>query len=139
MVRHFSLRLPLILLLIIGVAGCSAIKKSDAQERVEVADNETLVSYLRTQGLSMLDNGPVTAPEMTEPGHSYTLTTGGELYVFEFPNEANTLVDVGWLERGREVEGQMHLYRKNKLVVVYLGDDPRVERALTRALGSRIS
>ena len=129
----------LMLLLISEFSGCSALREGNSREHINVEDNTSLVSYLRSQGLSMLDNGPVTAPEMTEPGHFYTFTTGGELYVFEFPNSANTLVDVGWLERGREVESKAHLYRKDTLVVIYLGDDPRVERALTQALGSRIS
>lgn len=127
------------LILAAGISGCQMLKQSDSRERVNVEDNASLVSYLRSQGLSMLDNGQVTAPEMTEPGHFYTFMTGGELFVFEFPNSANTLVDVGWLERSREIESKGRLYRKDRLVVVYFGDDPRVERALTQALGSRIS
>ena len=135
--------LPLCLLLLsLSLAACSSFRQTNEenQELAEsITDTQTLVDYLVEQNVNLQDNGPFQDPGLTTPGHAFTVTSGGDLFVFEYPNGGDALVDIAAREVQREVRQERQVYRKEGLVVVYYGDDPRVERALTRVMSSRSS
>lgn len=128
------------LLVLSLVAGCASMERSEADRaRAEaVEDTETLLEYLVYNDIAMMNHGPFSSDRLTVPGYRFTIYSGGELYIFEYPNGADALVDVGWLERERGIEAERHLYRKENLVALYYGEDPRVTRALNRSMGSQI-
>ena len=94
---------------------------------------------LQENNISLLDHGPFISQEMSVTGYEYTPLSGGILRVFKYPTDADALADVSQAERRRDVRQPRHLYRKKDLVVIYEGDDPRIERALLRIFGSRLA
>lgn len=112
--------------------------KSDVDPET-ITDAASLAAYLRENYVSLLEHGPIISPELSVPGYEYTPVSGGTLQVFKYPTDADALADIARFERGRNVRQALHLYRKLDLIVLYRGDDPRIERALIRVLGSRIA
>lgn len=127
----------LMLTLVLATAACAHLKSDVDPEAITDADS--LVEYLRENEVSLLEHGPIVSPQLSVPGYEYTPTSGGTLQVFKYPTDADALTDVVRLERGRDVRQAWQLYRKADLVVLYRGDDPRIERALIRVFGSRIA
>ena len=127
----------LVVLLALASAACARLK-TDA-DPATVTDAESLAEYLRESHVQLLDHGPFISPTMSVPGYEYTPTSGGSLQVFKYPTDGDALNDVTLLDKNRDVRRSPHLYRKKDLVVIYFGDDPRMEAALLRVFGSRIA
>ncbi len=127
----------LVFLLALAIAGCARLKTD--VDPVTITDAESLAEYLQENHISLLDHGPFISQQMSVPGYEYTPLSGGILRVFKYPTDADALADVAQIERGRDVRQPRHLYRKKDLVVIYQGDDPRIELALVRVFGSRIA
>lgn len=133
----------LVLVSVISVSGgCAAIRKDAERTRADresVTDAETLSSYLRKNGVSLMYDGPFTSTFMTTPGESFTVMSGGQLYVFKYKTTADALGSTQWAKQtwGGRPE-RMQMYRKDTLVVVYVGDDPKTTSTLLRIMGSQI-
>ena len=129
----------LVFLLGLAAAGCARLKTDTDVDADTITDAKSLAEYLRENNVSLLDHGPFVSQEMSVPGYEYTPLSGGVLRVFKYPTDADALSDVARVEKGRDVRQPRHLYRKADLVVIYEGDDPRIELALVRVFGSRIA
>ena len=127
----------LVLLLAMTSAACARLKTDVDPETI--TDAASLADYLQENYVGLLDEGPFISPTMSVPGHAYTPTSGGTLHVFKYPTDADALTDVTLLDKQRDARNSPHLYRKADLVVIYWGDDPRLETALLRVFGSRIA
>ena len=126
-----------VLLVALVLVGCA--QTNTAVEADTITDATSLAEYLRESNISLLDQGPSLSQQMSVPGNVYTVVSGGVLRVFKYPTDADALADIAQLERGRNVRRTRHLYRKADLVVIYEGDDPRMQQALLRVFGARIS
>lgn len=126
-----------VLALVLATAACTHVKSDVDPETI--TDAESLAAYLRKNKVSLLEQGPIISPRMSVPGYEYTPVSGGTLQVFKYPTDADALADVAKFERGRDIRQPLHLYRKRDLVVLYLGDDPRIERVLMQVLGARLA
>ena len=135
--NHLVLSAALMLLLVLATAGCARLKTDVDPDTI--TDVESLVEYLEERQISLLDHGPFVSQQMSVPGYEYTPLSGGVLRVFKYPTDADALADVAQVERGRDVRQPEQLYRKENLVVIYQGDDPRIELALVHVFGSRIA
>ena len=127
----------LVLLLALATAGCARLKTDVDSDTI--TDVESLVEYLQENNISLLDHGPFISQQMSVTGYEYTPLSGGILRVFKYPTDADALADVSQVERRRDVRQPSHLYRKKDLVVIYEGDDPRIDRVLLRIFGSRLA
>lgn len=108
-------------------------------ERDAVVDSESLMSYLRANNVTVFDNGPYTSAVMKAPGRKFTVMAGGELYTFEFEEARDAIgathfVRENWADRLNVLK----LYRKDTLLVVYLGRDTKVQNHLRQAMGTQV-
>jgi hypothetical protein len=122
-----------ILIVLLAGAGCASLRSDEVPE---ISDAETLRAYLDDLGIGLMYEGPFAAPAMTVPGHAFTVVTGGTLMVFNYPTGADALAATTSARLDQSAGRTDQLYRSDELVVVYRGDDSRVERALIRAMGS---
>lgn len=139
-----SARLLLVIILaLLPLTGCASFKKQQEEakkDRESVTNTETLISYLSKRGISMMDNGPFSSPAMSSSGREYQLMSGGQLLVFQYNKGHDALQNVSWVgDRDREMRDRTYVFRKDTLVVVTVGDNPRLHRALVRVMGSPIS
>ena len=137
MPNRFIVLVAVMLLPALTVAACKSIETDVDPETV--TDVDSLVEYLEGNSVGLLDHGPFVSPMMSVPGYEYTPTSGGTLHIFQYPTAGDALSDVAQIDKGRDPRRSPHLYRKEDLVVLYWGDDPRLETALRRVFGSRIA
>ena len=105
----------------------------------------SLVATLRSAGLSLEDAGMVEQPFFTVPAHVYTVE--GDLQIYEFRSAADAeraaaqvapngtsigTSQVSWM-------AAPHFFRKDRLVVNYLGSSPKVLAELERNLGAQFA
>ena len=137
MPSRLILATALVVLLVLASAACASLKTDVDPETV--IDVDSLIDYLQESHVGLLEHGRFISPTMSVPGYEYTPMSGGTLHVFKYPTAGDALTDVTLLDKGRDVRRSPHLYRKADLVVIYWGDDPRIEAALLRVFGSRIA
>ena len=137
MPNRFIVTAVLMLLLALPHTACTSLKTDT--DPATVTDVDSLVEYLEQNSVALLDHGPFVSPTMSVLGYEYTPTSGGTLQVFQYPTAGDALTDVAQIDKGRDPRNAPHLYRKEDLVVLYWGDDPRLEQALRRVFGSRIA
>ena len=137
MPNRFIVVAVLMLFLVPANIACKSLENDTDPETV--TDVDSLVEYLRESSVALLDHGPFVSQTMSVTGYAYTPTSGGTLHVFQYPTAGDALTDVAQVDKGRDPRRSPHLYRKDDLVVLYWGDDPRLEQALRRVFGSRIA
>lgn len=135
------LALPVLLFgLLLG--GCAGLKKADeeAQEdRKRIVDTNSLISYLQKRGVGLIYEGPFSSSGAMASGEGFQVTSGGQLYVFTYAGGADALQNMSWVNNVRDRSQQVDVYRKEEIVVVSTGDNPRLRRALVRVMGSPVS
>jgi hypothetical protein len=122
------------------VLGCTANQSGNAE-----LTTTSLVASLRSAGLSLEDAGMVEQPFFTVPAHVYTVE--GDLQIYEFRSAADAeraaaevapngtsigTSQVSWM-------AAPHFFRKDRLVVNYLGSSPNVLAELQRILGAQFA
>ena len=133
------LRIPALLLLVVAATACARLKADEGVDPDTIIDTSSLITYLNESHVQLLDHGPIISRQLSVPGYEYTPYSGGTLQVFEYPTDADAIADIARFQRGGRSGQLLHLYRKADLVVIYWGEDPRMELALLRALGTRIA
>ncbi|ARA94368.1 hypothetical protein AWN76_015230 [Rhodothermaceae bacterium RA] len=129
---------PGIVLLLLGLVGCSSFTKSTDEKAAPIQDVNGLVEYLHDRGIAMQYDGPYSGTEATATGQVFTVTSGGQLFIFEYASGGDAITDMDMFQSTTGGRNEAKLWRREKLVVVFSGDDPRVDRALTRVLGAPI-
>ncbi|MCA1620505.1 MAG: hypothetical protein LC795_14590 [Acidobacteria bacterium] len=110
------------------------------------ADAHSLAEALKARGLKVEPAGGVTQPFFSVEGRAFDVE-GENVQVFRYPTEAAARKEaagvspdgsgtatsmVSWV-------GTPHFYRKGRLIVLYVGDNPKVLGALSGALGAQFA
>jgi hypothetical protein len=104
------------------------------------------VSHLQKAGLTVTPAGNITEPFFNVPGH-VILVNGQSVEVFEYRDEAAAQHAAQTVSRNGEQVGNAivdwvampHFYQKGRLIVLYVGDDATVKRALDTVLGPQFA
>ena len=106
----------------------------------------SVVASLTTRGLHLTPGGTLRQPFFTVPATIYSVD-GDDLQIYEYASSDDALRDarkishsgtsvgtskVSWL-------GPPHIYRKNNVMVIYLGDRASVREALVAELGAQFA
>lgn len=127
-------------------AGSGKQKSSRPQAPRGVKDLAALVEALKSQGLNVERAGDVSQPFFSVAGQA--LTVGGEnIQVFQYRTAEAARKEAARVSPdGSSVGTSMmswvstpHFYRKDNLIVLYVGEKEEVLRALQSALGARFA
>jgi hypothetical protein len=110
-----------------------------------VHDLGSLTSRLQTEGMSVVIGGAAHHPFLSVAGQ-VLLVNNQAVEAFQYPSAAALLVDtaditddgcIGTLGGGEAMpwSGPPQLYKSTGLLVIYVGSDATILRALTAALG----
>ena len=124
----------------------SQLPKSERSSTSQVVDYASLHADLRARKLRVKSAGKIVQPFFNVAGR-VILVNGQDLQVFQYPDAARTnaqaalvspdgltvaTTKVHWL-------APPHFYKRGKLLVIYLGDDRDVLRALEGSLGPQFA
>ena len=116
-----------------------------------VADHGSFVDHLRGKGLMVEPVGAVEQPFLHTKGETLRISGGEfaqpiEMQSYDYPDAATAEADVAQIEPNGnpkatmvEWRGTPHWFRKERVVVIYLGDDPAAIKLLTDALGAQFA
>lgn len=110
------------------------------------ADLDTFVRALRARGLKVESAGEVSQPFFTPAGRAFTVA-GENVQVFRYPSVRAAEAEAKQVNaEGTSVGtssamwvGPPHFYRKGRLIVLYLGENADVLKALTSVLGPQFA
>ncbi len=141
------LTISLILVLaIVGLAGCSGKQSPPATHGGAVEDYISLVDSLRASGATVEPAGEMTQPFFSVDG-MVIVVNGADVQVFEYADAAAAeaeaaLVSPDGSSVGTSMVGWVappHFYRAEKLIVLYVGDSETVTDVLESVLGQQFA
>lgn len=132
--RFGSVRwLVVAVLFVVGISGCAGGRA--AAER-EIATDD-VIAHLRTSGIDVQSTGPISQPFLTATGQEYQVTGGGRVQIFEYQSAAGATLDFQQIDTGAmTTAGRPHLFQRENIIAIYIGDTPTVEDALADLLGN---
>lgn len=143
-----SPRLPgvLVILLLLGLAGCGGSSPPPASHGGPVRDYVSLVDHLRTAGATVVPTGTVTQPFLAVTGQVITVN-GEQVQVYEYTNDDDASAEASRISPdGGTVGNAMvdwiappHFYKRSKLLVLYVGTNTPVMRLLETTLGPQFA
>jgi hypothetical protein len=144
-----SSRLPgvfVILLLIIGLAGCGGSSPPPASHGGPVRDYVSLVDHLRAAGATVVPTGTVTQPFFSVTGQ-VTAVNGEQVQVYEYANDDDASAEASRISPDGGTVGTAmvdwvappHFYKEGKLIVLYVGTKVSVMRILETVLGPQFA
>jgi hypothetical protein len=118
-------------------------------DSLDVNDQYGLVEFtdaLRLDGQSVEINGPVDQPFFSVPGQIIVIN-GKEVQVFEYPDSTAAEAETAQISPDASSVGTsmiswvatLHFYSKDRLIVLYVGENESVTSALNDALGEPIA
>jgi hypothetical protein len=130
--------------LLLAAACCTALAAAETQPGS--ASAKTLLSALRDSGLEPRQVDRITQAFFTVPATVYQLR-GGELQVYEFPNEERAAREAETVSADGSSVGTSkvfwmappHCFRAGALLVLYLGSDEQVLDILRAKLGPQFA
>lgn len=122
------------LALLMVVSGCAALNETPT---VEVDGMDALIQHINRSGVVTQYQGPATTYWISTTGEEFIVGSGGTLVVYQHKSDAAATLDMARLKDQNSVVSGPHIYNWRKLIVIYVGDDPRVHEALTEALGAQ--
>ena len=115
--------------------GCS----SSARTTDGALDSQEVVAELRATGLTVSPAGPAIQSYFTETGEEYTVASGGTVQIYEYESRAAAESDVDRIQLSQaDAVASPHFYHEGNVIVVYIGNQPEVEQALTSILGTQV-
>lgn len=130
--NRFSLSLLSILLLAVGVIGCSGANQSGGEtERVNV--NETM-NRIRQAGLQVTPIRSI-SPNFAQDGMLADTEYGDRIRIIEFQNTSNASMEVS--RKSSSAGSSPYYYQKGNIMVVHLGNDSRVASVLEEVFGPK--
>jgi len=130
--KYRILMQSLLLISLVSI-GCKHLEQDIDPDKI--TDAESLVAFLSEEKIMLLHHGPLISMEMGTTAHAFTPMSGGLLHVYKYPTAADAFASSSWLEYGRDIRRSPNVYRKEELVVIFWGRDPRLETALFRVFG----
>jgi hypothetical protein len=149
-----------ILALLVALTGCTLPPTVSHGCDGPASDHVMLVDRLRCAGMGAAVGERVTLPFLRPPGTQLLLSGGGvsgqaELQSFNYDDtdlgadgrvvsaaDADKFAADGSLRDGSQriyYRGTPHLFRQDRVLVIYAGDDPVVIAALTRLMGKQFA
>ncbi len=106
-----------------------------------VVDQPSLLDELRRQGLNVMPESNIEQPFLSVEGD--TIKVENEtIQVFEYPDEGAANADASKISPNGTISGMSitwtgkpHFYRSARIIVIYVGNDPKVLGALDAAMG----
>ena len=142
---------PLLVALSIGCCTSPPGTSPDTgSPRAFVADHECLVENLRAAGITVDVGDSIEQPFLKAPGVILRLSGGGlaqpaDIQSYNYDNEQDARRDVDGIDPGVQSRTTQitwiatpHLYGKERVLVLYVGDDPAVLELLSGQLGEPI-
>lgn len=140
-----------LLVLAVGPTGCSG-DFSHAKETLEHArpgtrtGQATLISKLRTERASVEIIGEVDQPFLSVTG-TMIQVQGEDVQVFEYSSAAELQAQAGSISRDgtavgtRKIHwiGSPHFFKRDRVLVLYVGDDRKVLKLLEAVLGQQFA
>ena len=142
-----------LLALIAQFKGCGSTKPPASSQSTPIAsqrssaiDYASMVDGLRKAGAKVEAAGEVSQPFFAVKGKVIKVN-GSDVQVFEYADGAAAEADASFVSSdGSEVRrskvswiGPPHFYKKGKLIVLYVGDDAVVLKALDTVLGRQFA
>jgi hypothetical protein len=139
-----------LLLLTVGSANCGgnfqAAKQAEAQSLGSVTDRASLINKLRATGASVEVVGEVDQPFLSVTGTMIKLQ-GEDVQVFQYSSAAEMEAQAALISRDgtavgtRKIHwiGSPHFFKQGRVLVLYVGQDPKVEKALEAVLGRQFA
>jgi len=141
----------LLLLQAVGLSACGGDRlparapQGEAQAGVE-ADTASLISRLRAQGAGVERTGTAEQPFLSVTGTMIKLE-GGDIQLFEFPSAADMEANAAMISRDGSAVGTSrirwigspHFFKQGKVLVLYVGNDAKVLKALETVLGRQFA
>jgi hypothetical protein len=140
-----------LLLLAVGSASCggnfSAVKQAEGQARAgSVTDRASLISKLRAAGASVEVVGEVDQPFLSVTGTMIKIQ-GEDVQVFQYSSAAEMEAQAALISRDgtavgtRKIHwiGAPHFFKQGRVLVLYVGQDTQVEKALEAVLGRQFA
>ena len=126
----------LLTLLVAGwMMGCT----SSARTADGGLDTQEVIADLRATGLVISPRGPALQSFFTETGEEFSVASGGTLQVYEYDSTTEAESNVDRINLSQvDATSSPHFYHKGNVIVVYFGNQPEVEHALTSSLGSQV-
>lgn len=136
------------LLLLVAACGGQPTSTPTASRGGPVIDYTSLVDNLRAAGLTVVEPlfGAIQQPFLSVTGKSLTVN-GDDVQVFEYPDATSADADASHVSPdGSSVAniqidwvGTPHFYQVGRLLVIYVGNNTAVVRALEAALGPQFA
>lgn len=144
--RLIFMTLPLSLLL--GARPCQTRSAGRGTSKsASRQTTESLAAALRAGGFAVrLADDTITQPFFAVPAR-VLVVDDADLQVYQYPTSAAAAADAAKISpSGSPIGTSMpnwmrppHIYRHNNLILIYLGDDPRVRAALESQAGGQIA
>lgn len=122
-------------------------KQAQGQSRASaVTDKASLINKLRATGASVEVVGEVDQPFLSVTGTMIKLQ-GEDVQVFQYSSAAEMEAQAALISRDgtavgtRKIHwiGSPHFFKQGRVLVLYVGQDPKVEKALEAVLGRQFA
>ena len=140
-----------LLLLAVGSANCSgnfsAAKQAEGQSLAgSVTDRASLINKLRAAGVKVEVVGEVEQPFLSVTGTMIKLQ-GNDVQVFEYSSAKEMEAQAALISRDGTAVGTRkihwveppHFFKQGRVLVLYVGQDTKVEKALEAVLGRQFA
>ncbi len=141
----FLCNMVLISLLLSG-AGCVRSQDTENGQASAESTRATFIEDLKKAGHAVEVKGPVVQPFLSIPGQFVSID-GSDVQTFEYDNEKSAKAAVAKIAPDGSAIGETrigwveppHFFRKGKLLVLYVGKNQQVIRALEHVVGHQIA
>ncbi len=152
LVKRFLLSICLLFVVAVGSTACGGKLSVSSQPQQEkshggpVTDYASLIDNLRAAGVSVEPEGEVDQPFFSVKGLMIKVR-GEDVQVFQYSNAAPADAQAALVSRDGSAVGTTklywigppHFYKKEKLLVLYIGDNDKVLKALEAVLGRQFA
>jgi hypothetical protein len=134
----------MLFLMIAGLVLCCS--KSTVSHGGSVMDYVSLIDSLRAAGASVEPAGEISQPFFSVKGRTITVNGGG-VQVFEYGDASAAASEAKLVSPDGEVVDKSrvgwvappHFFKKGKLIVLYVGDNVTITKALETVLGAQFA
>ena|ERR671922_463837 len=140
-----------LLLLAVGPASCGgnfpAVNQAEGQSRASpVTDRASLINKLRAAGAKVEVVGEVEQPFLSVTG-TMIKVQGEDVQVFQYTSAPEMEAQAALISRDGTAVGTRkihwveppHFFKQGRVLVLYVGQDPKVEKALEAVLGRQFA
>lgn len=136
----------LISLIILSVLSAGCIGQQEPAESKTVKDYQGLIDYLSATGLNVTQGDEISQSFFSVKGRIIKVN-GDDVQIFEYERAADADTEAAQISPDGSTIGTSmitwvstpHFYKKEKLIVIYIGEKPEVIKGLEKALGKQFA